>query len=235
MRLRRPAPFLPRASLWSGPTSTFGDNFPPSYYYIYIYVYGPSPLLVAPDVGQAHATGLGPWVLHWLGLPPTPPPAPAPGPWAPPAPPRVNLLTRSLRELTRSLRGGLCSVPKGRKAIATGIPKRGPGEEGQVQRGPGGLLKQFRWRGTAEGSNTLFVSILVELMFFAGFPFHVIFPVAYSLQPTACCLMASANCPSHVACGILPISCNLLPVAYCVLSSCIVPIAHCLLHNSYDT
>ena len=162
---------------------------------IYIYIFpfpipcpppgpadGPSPLLVAPDVGEAHATGLGPWVLHGLGLSPTPPPAPAPSPWAPPAPPRVNLLTRSLRELTRSLRGGLCSVPKGRKAIATGVPQRGPGEEGQVQRGPGGL---FRWRGTAEGSNTLLVSILVELMFFAGFPFHVIFPVAYSLLPAA--------------------------------------------------
>ena len=136
------------------------------YIKIYIYIYvplpnpmpppgsadGPSPLLVAPDVGQANATGLGPWVLHGLGLSP------------------------------RSLRGGLCSVPKGRKAIATGVPQRGPGKGGQVQRGPGGL---FRWRGTAEGSNTLFVSILVELMFFAGFPFHVIFPVAYSLQPAA--------------------------------------------------
>ena len=157
-------------------------------------------------------------------------PGPAPGPWAPPAPPQVNLLTRSLRELTRSLRGGLCSVPKGRKAIATGVPQRGPGEEGQVQRGPGGL---FRWRGTAEGSNTLLVSILVELMLFCRISIPCHFPCC--LQPTACCLMASANCPLHVACGILPIACNLLPVAYCVLSSCLVPIAHCLLHTSYYT
>ena len=69
--------------------------------------------------------------LYGLGLSPAAPPAPRP------APPRVNLLTRSLRELTRSLRGGLFSVPKGREAIATGVPQRGPGEEGQVQRAQG--------------------------------------------------------------------------------------------------
>ena len=120
------------------------------------------PLTWAKPTPRAWAHGCS---MGWASLR-LPPPAPAPGPAAPPpAPPPVQLLTRSLRELTRSLRGGLCSVPKGRKARATGVPQRGPGEEGQVQRGQGGL---FRWRGTAEGSNTLLVSILVELMFFVG-------------------------------------------------------------------
>ena len=172
-------------------------------------------------------------MLHGLGLSPSPAPAPRPAPGPPcPSPGQFAYaeLTRAYAQLTRSLRGGLCSVPEGREAIATGVPQRGPGEEGQVQRGPGGL---FRWRGTAEGSNTLLVSILVELMFFCRISIPCHFPCC--LQPTACCLMASANCPLHVACGILPIACNLLPVAYCVLSSCLAPIAHCLLHNSYDT
>jgi hypothetical protein len=139
--------------------------------------HGLLPLTWAKPTPRAWAHGCS---MGWASL--RFPPRPPPSPWAPPAPPRVNLLTRSLRELTRSLRGGLCSVPKGRKAIATDVPQRGPGEEGQVQRGPGGL---FRWRGTAEGSNTLLVSILLELMFFAGFPSLVIFPVAYSLLPAA--------------------------------------------------
>ena len=180
-------------------------------------------IYVYTHIFWAHGCSMG-WASLRL------PPRPRARPLGPPVPPQVNLLTRSLRELTRSLRGGLCSVPKGRKAIATGVPQRGPGEEGQVQRGPGGL---FRWRGTAEGSNTLLVSILVELMFFCRISIPCHFPCC--LQPTACCLMASANCPLHVACGILPIACNLLPVAYCVLSSCLVPIAHCLLHTSYYT
>ena len=136
----------------------------------------------------------------WAGPlydPPPWPPRPTPGPPRPPLPlPGVNLLTRSLRELTRSLRGGLCSVPKGRKAIATGAPQRGPGEEGPVQRGPGDLLRR---RGTAEGSNTLLVGILVKLMFFAGFPFYVIFPVAYSLLPNGFCQLPIACCLRHIA------------------------------------
>ena len=172
---------------------------------------------------------IGPMGAPWAGPLSDSPPAPAPGPWAPPpAPPRVDLLTRSLRAAYAE---DCALFPKeGRKAIATGVPQRGPGEEGQVQKGPGGL---FRWRGTAEGSNTLLVSILLELMFFCRISIPCHFPCC--LQPTACCLMASANCPFHVACGILPIACNLLPVAYCVLFSCLVPIAHCLLHTSYYT
>ena len=121
----------------------------------------------------AHGCPMG-WAS--LRLPPLAPRAPPPGSPRPPLPLLgVNLLTRSLRELTRSLRGGFCSVPEGRKAIATGAPQRGPEEEGPVQRSPGGLLRR---RGAAEGSNTVLVSTLVKLMVFAGFPFYVIFPVA---------------------------------------------------------
>ena len=65
----------------------------------------------------------GPMGAPWAGPLSDSRPGPAPGPWDPPAPPQVNLLTQSLRELTRSLRGGLCSVPKGREAIATGGPR----------------------------------------------------------------------------------------------------------------
>ena len=123
-----------------------------TYIYIYIYMYvsycllpmlsrslpvpadGPSPWLVAPDVGQAHATGLGPWVLHGLGLSPIPPPAPAPSPWAPPAPPRVNLLTRSLRELTRRI--VLSSQRK--EGNSHRRTAEGPGGGGAGAKGPGG-------------------------------------------------------------------------------------------------
>ena len=114
----------------------------------------------------------------------------------PPAPARAPLPLPGVSLLTRSLRGGLCSVPKGRKAIATGALQRGPGEEGPVQRGPGDLLRR---RGTAEGSNTLLVGILVKLMFFAGFPFYVIFPVAYSLLPNGFCQLPLACCLRHIA------------------------------------
>ena len=112
-------------------------------YYVYIYIclytYIYMCIYVCTHSFWAHGCSMG-----WASL--RVPPRPRARPLGPPAPPQVNLLTRSLRELTRSLRGGLCSVPKGREAIATGVPQRGPGEEGQVQRGPGGL---FRWRGTA--------------------------------------------------------------------------------------
>ena len=134
---------------------------------------------------------------HWcpMGWAPLrlPPLVPVPRPRAPPAPPRGQF---AYAELTRSLRGGFCSVPKGRKAIAIGAPQRGPGEEGPVQRGPGDLLRR---RGTAEGSNTLLVGILVKLMFFAVFPFYVIFPVAYSLLPNCCCQLPTACCLRHIA------------------------------------
>ena len=100
-----------------------------------------------------------------------------------------------------------------------------------MQRGPGDLLRR---RDTAEGSNTLLVGILVELMIFAGFPFYVIFPVAFSLLPNGFCQLPIGRL-LPVACGILPHACNQLPLANCLLSSCLLPIAQCLLHTSYYT
>ena len=82
----------------------------------------------------------GPMGAPWAGPLSDSPPAPAPGPWAPPpAPPRVDLPTRSLRELTSSLRGGLCSVPKGRKeGNSHRRTAEGPGGGGTGAKGPGG-------------------------------------------------------------------------------------------------
>ena len=65
-----------------------------------------------------------------------------------------------------------------------------------MQGAPGDLLRR---RGTAEGSNTLLVGILVKLMFFAVFPFYVIFPVVYSLLPNSFCQLPTACCLRHIA------------------------------------
>jgi len=90
------------------------------------------PLLVDPDVGQAHATSLGPWVPHGLLRLPPRPPRPAPGP---PLPlPGVNLLMQSLRELTRRI--VLCSQRK--EGNSHRRTAEGPRGGGAGAKGPGG-------------------------------------------------------------------------------------------------
>ena len=99
---------------------------------------GPSPLLVAPDVGQAHATGLGPWVLHGLGLSPTPPPGPRARPLGPPCPSPGQFayaeLTRAYAQLTRRI--VLCSQRK--EGNSHRRTAEGPGGGGAGAKGPGG-------------------------------------------------------------------------------------------------
>ena len=93
------------------------------------------PLLVDPDVGQAQATSLGPWVPHGLlRLPP----GPRTRPPAPPAPPRGQFayaeLTRAYAQLTRRI--VLCSQrEEGNSHRRTA---EGPGGGGAGAKGPGG-------------------------------------------------------------------------------------------------